>query len=49
MAETTNFMVAGYSVIFGVMGLYVISLVVRMRNLRAQERMLDEMEKKSPL
>ena len=45
MAETTNFMVAGYSVIFGVMGLYVISLVVRMRNLRAQERMLDEMEK----
>ena len=44
MAETTNFMVAGYSVIFGVMGLYVISLVVRMRNLRAQERMLDEIE-----
>jgi hypothetical protein len=49
MAETMNYMVAGYCVIFGVMGLYVVSLVVRMRSLRAQEHMLDEMEQKPPL
>jgi hypothetical protein len=48
MAETTNYMVAGYCVIFGVMGLYVVSLVVRMRSLRAQERMLEQDEQKAP-
>jgi hypothetical protein len=46
MAQTMNYMLAGYAVIFGVMALYVISLVVRMRNLRAQERMLEEDEQK---
>jgi hypothetical protein len=47
MAETTNYMIAGYSVIFGVMGLYVVSLVVRLRSLRAQQRMLEEDEQKN--
>jgi hypothetical protein len=46
MAETTNYMIAGYGVIFGVMALYVVSLVVRLRSLRAQQRMLEEDEKK---
>lgn len=47
MAETTNYMIAGYGVIFGVMALYVASLVVRLRRLRAQQRMLEEDEKKA--
>jgi hypothetical protein len=44
--DTVNFMILGYSVIFGVMALYLISLVVRFRNLRQDEKTLDELEKK---
>jgi len=47
MAETTNYMIAGYCVIFGVMALYVTSLVVRLRSLRAQQRFLEEAEQKN--
>ena len=39
-------MILGYSVIFGVMALYLVSLVVRFRNLRQDEKTLDELEKK---
>lgn len=43
-AQTTNFMIAGYVVIFGVMFLYIISLAVRARKLRQQLVMLEELE-----
>ena len=49
MAETTNYMLAGYAVIFGTMALYLVSLAARWRRLRRDERMLegDEKEKVS--
>ena len=43
--ETTNYMIAGYAVIFGVMALYLISLVVRRRNLLRDLELLEELEK----
>ena len=43
-AETTRYLVAGYTVIFGVMSLYIISLFVRTRNLKRQLEMLRELE-----
>lgn len=43
-AETFNYMVLGFSVILGVMVLYIISLVVRFRNLSKDFRLLDEIE-----
>jgi hypothetical protein len=46
MAETTNYMLAGYAVIFGTMALYLVSLVARWRRLQRDERMLEEEEKK---
>ncbi len=45
-ANTVNYFVAGYSVIFGVLGFYLISLFVRWRNLKQDEAMLMELEKK---
>lgn len=44
--DTVNFMVLGYAVIFGVMALYLGSLVMRFRNLREDTKTLDEVEKK---
>jgi hypothetical protein len=46
MAETTNYMLAGYTVIFGAMAIYLVSLAVRWRSLRRDEQMLEEEEKK---
>jgi hypothetical protein len=43
-AETTNFMIAGYAVIFGVMLVYLVSLYIRRRNLRQDLEMLQELE-----
>jgi CcmD family protein len=43
-AETTNYLIAGYSVIFGIMFLYIASLVVRTRNLKRQLEMLKELD-----
>ena len=43
--ETTNYMIAGYAVIFGVMALYLVSLVLRRRNLRRDLEMLEELDK----
>jgi hypothetical protein len=40
MAETTNYMLAGYGVIFGAMALYLVSLAVRWRRLQRDEEML---------
>ena len=45
-AETTRYMVAGYSVIFSVMFLYVVSLIIRRRNLKRDLEILAEMEPK---
>jgi hypothetical protein len=42
----TNFYIAGYTVIFIGMVSYVISLVVRFRNLHQDEKLFDELEKK---
>ena len=43
-AETTNYMIAGYAVIFGIMFLYIVSLVVRTRNLKRNMQLLTELE-----
>jgi CcmD family protein len=45
-AETTRYMIAGYTVIFTIMLLYVLSLVVRRRNLERDLETLKEMEPK---
>lgn len=42
--ETTNYMIAGYAVIFGVMLVYLVSLFVRWRNLKQDAALLQEME-----
>jgi hypothetical protein len=44
-ANTLGYMIAGYSVIFGVMILYLVSIVVRWRSLRQDEEMLHELDK----
>ena len=46
MSQTTNYMLAGYAVIFGTMALYLVSLAARWRRLRRDEQMLEEEEKK---
>ncbi|MGE5124293.1 MAG: hypothetical protein ACM3H7_07220 [Acidobacteriaceae bacterium] len=43
-AETTTYMIAGYAVIFGVMLVYIISLIVRQRNLRRDVSTLSDLE-----
>lgn len=44
--DTSLYMFAGYGVIFGVILVYLASIVVRFRNLRQDEKTLDELEKK---
>ena len=46
--ETTNYMIAGYTVIFGVMLFYLVSLFVRWRKLEQDMRVLQELEDKQP-
>ncbi len=41
-ANTMNYMIAGYAVIFSVMLAYMISLVVRSRNLKREVKALEE-------
>jgi hypothetical protein len=43
-ANTTDFMIAGYAVIFGVILIYLVSLYVRNRNLKQDIEILEEME-----
>jgi hypothetical protein len=45
-AETTNYLIAGYVVIFGVMLLYIVSLIVRTHNLKRELQLLVELEDK---
>jgi hypothetical protein len=39
-------MIAGYTVIFGLMLIYLVSLIVRRRNLQQDAEMLESLEKK---
>ena len=43
--DTVSYMIAGYVVIFGLMGLFIASLVTRVRNLKKDMEMLDELKK----
>ncbi len=43
-ADTLNYMVAGYAVIFTIMIIYLASLVIRWRNLRQDQEMLEQVE-----
>ncbi len=45
-AQTLNYFIAGYGVIFGVLLIYLISLAVRSSRLHQDEKMLSELEKK---
>lgn len=45
-AETTRYMIAGYSVIFAVMILYIVSIFIRLRNIKRDLGTLNEMETK---
>ena len=42
-AQTSGYMIAGYTVIFGVMALYLVSLVIRQRNLKQDLETLQEL------
>ena len=42
-ADTTSYAIMGFVVIFGVMGLYVLSLIMRRRNLEQDLEVLQEM------
>ena len=43
--NTVRYLVAGYAVIFGLMGLFLFSLVSRWRNLKKDLALLDELDK----
>jgi hypothetical protein len=43
-ANTTSFMIAGYTVIFGIMLIYLISLLIRQRNLQKDLEVLEEIQ-----
>ena len=43
-ADTTSYMIAGYAVIFGIMPLYLISLLVRQRNLQKDLEVLEKIQ-----
>ena len=43
-AGTLNYMIAGYTVILGTIGLYIVSLIMRFRSLRQDEVLLDEID-----
>ena len=43
--DTSQYMVAGYAIAFGVMLIYVVSMLIRSRNLKSDLFMLEEMDK----
>ena len=43
--DTSNYMIAGYAIAFGVMFIYVASLYIRYRNLNRDMSMFEEMDK----
>jgi hypothetical protein len=44
-AETTGYMIFGYSIIFGTLMIYLISLFTRWRNFKKDQEVLEELEK----
>lgn len=42
-ADTLDYMLLGYGVIFGVLGLYILNLLLRFRSLRRDEELLADM------
>jgi len=46
-ADTLSYMIAGYAVIFSIMAIYLVSLIVRWKNLRKDEELLKDLEKKN--
>jgi len=42
-AETTGYMIAGYAVIFGVMLIYLATLVLRSRSLKQDVEILEDL------
>jgi hypothetical protein len=47
-AETTNYLILGYSVIFGVILIHLVSLRLRFRNARMDLEALDKSGRKPP-
>ena len=47
--DTSGYMIAGYAVAFIVMGLYILSMYLRTRNLNQDIAMLEEMDKPVPM
>ena len=45
-AETTGYMVAGYIVVFGLMLIYLVSLIVRTRNAQQEYQVFQDLENK---
>jgi len=43
-ASTLDYMVMGYAVILGTMGVFILSIALRIRSLRKDEELLDELE-----
>jgi CcmD family protein len=43
-AETTNYMVAGYTVIFSVIFAYIVSLIIRSRSLKREVQTLNDLD-----
>ncbi len=42
--DTVNYFIAGYSVIFGILIIYIASLILRWRNLKKEEDILKDIE-----
>jgi hypothetical protein len=45
-ANTISYFIAGYGFIFGVMIFYLASLIIRWRNLKEDEALLNELDQK---
>jgi len=45
-ANTVNYMIAGYAVIFSVILIYLVSLVIRNRNLKQDLEVLEDVDQK---
>jgi len=45
-ANTLSYFIAGYGVIFGVMIVYLAILIIRWRNLKQDEALLNELDQK---
>ena len=43
-AQTTDYMIMGYGVIFGLMLIYVVSLYLRQRNLKQDLELMEELK-----